>query len=531
MEFDYVIVGAGSAGCTLANRLSADGNSTVCLLEAGGEDRNPWIHVPVGFIKTMTNPAVNWLFETTPQEGTGNRRIPIPRGKVLGGSSSINGMLYVRGQPRDYDIWAQSGCTGWSFSDVLPYFKKSENRETGGDEFHGEGGPLNVAETRDRYEILDRVIEAGGEMGYPVEHDYNSDRQAGFSYYQLTQKNGRRFSAKHAYLNPALGRVNLAVEKKAFAKKVVVEEGRAVGVVFEQGRREITVRARREVVLSAGAVQSPQLLELSGIGQGERLKELGVEVVKDLAGVGENLQDHYITRLSWRLKDGITSINQLTRGMRLVGEVMKYAFLRKGALAQAAGIIGGFVKSRPDLEDADIQFHMAHATFKNPHKRTFDPFPGLTIGPCQLRPESRGQIHAVDPDHKTSPEILPNFLSDAKDQEVLVAGMRFARAMTETEALKSLVVGELAPGIDMKSDEALLDYARNTGATLYHPVGTCKMGTDENAVVGPTLKVYGIKNLRVVDASVMPRLCSGNTNAPTIMIAEKAADMILADKS
>lgn len=528
MEFDYVIVGGGSAGCVLANRLSSDPSNRVCLLEAGGEDRNPWIHLPVGYVKTMVDPAVNWLFETSPENTSGNRSIPVPRGKVLGGSSAINGMLYVRGQARDYDTWAQMGCRGWSYDDILPYFKKSEGRAEGGDDYHGDDGPLHVAMPTNTYDVLDKMIEAGGALGYPMNNDYNGAKQEGFSYYQLTQKNGRRFSAKSAYINPIRkSRPNLTIETDAFAQRVVVKDGKAIGVVIRQSDQERTVMAKHEVILSAGAVQSPQLLELSGIGQGARLKALGIDIVHDLPGVGENLQDHYISRLTYKLKD-VDSLNELTKGLRLVGEALKYALFRKGALTMPAGIVGGFVKSHPDLDEPDIQYHIAHATFKNPHKRIFDDFPGITIGPCQLRPESRGSIHAKTPEMSDAPDISPNFLSEQKDCDVHIAGQRFARDLVATNKFAPHVVQELTPGQDVSTDDDLLEHARNTGATLYHPVSTCKMGTDPNAVVDPELRVHGISGLRVVDASIMPRLVSGNTNAPTMMIAEKAADMILA---
>lgn len=527
MEFDYVIVGAGSAGCVLANRLSADPAVRVCLLEAGGEDTNPWIHIPAGYVKTMVDPSINWLFQTKPEESSGGRAIPVPRGKVLGGSSAINGMLYVRGQARDYDGWAQGGCTGWSADDVLPYFKRLENYEEGEDAYHATGGPLNVAPLTATYPTLDKVIAAGGELGFPTHHDYNGASQDGFAYYRVTQRRGKRFSAKNAYLDPVRRRANLHVETYALAKKVLIEDGRAVGVAYDHKGKVREVRAVREVILAAGAVQSPQLLELSGIGQGDRLQSLGIDVVAENAGVGENLQDHYISRLTWRLQ-GTESLNQATRGIGLIREAFKFFVMRKGALTMPAGIVGGFVKTRPELETPDVQFHIAHATFADPHKRTFDKFPGLTIGPCKLRPDSRGSIHAVSPDAAARPEIVPNFLSAPDDRETHVAGMKLARKMVETETLKPYVVSEIAPGAGTVDDEALLDYARRTGATLYHPVGTCKMGTDERAVVDPALRVRGIGGLRVVDGSVMPRLISGNTNVPIIMIAEKASDMIVA---
>lgn len=529
-HFDYIIVGAGSAGCVLANRLSENPKNRVLLLEAGGKDTNPWIHIPVGYVKTMVNPNLNWMFDSEPEPLTGNRAIPIPRGKVLGGSSSINGMLYVRGNARDYDGWAQLGCTGWSYDDVLPYFKKSENRETGGNKYRGTGGVLNVADLTERYEILDAIIEAGTQAGYPDNPDYNGESQEGFGYFQLTQLNGIRHSTKRAFLDPAKGRANLKIQTHAQTTQVILEGKRAVGVRYIHKGKVVEARADGEVILSAGAVQSPQLLELSGIGQPDLLKSFGIDVQHSLSGVGENYQDHYVSRLQWKINRKVT-LNEKTRGLGLMQEALKFALFRKGALTMSAGILGGFVKSREGLEVPDIQFHIAHASFKDPKKRTFDKFPGLTIAPCQLRPESRGTIHIGSADPLAAPKIRPNFLQNTLDQEIHVAAMRIARDLMAAPAAAQYVDSETTPGGAAASDEALLDHALTTGATMYHPVSTCTMGTDPamGAVVDVRLRVHGIQGLRVADASIMPRLTSGNTNAPVIMIGEKAADMILQD--
>ena len=527
--YDYVIVGAGSAGCVLANRLSANTRNTVLLLEAGGADRNPWIHIPVGYIKTMAMPGVNWLFDTEPETYTYDRPIPVPRGRVLGGSSSINAMVYVRGQAEDFDVWAQLGNRGWSYEDVLPYFKKAEHRETGADDFRGTGGPLNVANMRENAPLLDAVVDASEQTGHPRNPDYNGASQEGFDYFQVTQKNGRRCSAARGYLHPVRGRSNLHIRTHAHATEILFDGKKAVGIAYRQNSSYSTVHAGRAVILSAGSVQSPQLLELSGIGDPTVLKAHGVPVRHVLRGIGENYQDHYIARLVWRVH-GVASLNQRMRGLSLAAEALKFALVRRGALTFTAGIIVGFVKTRPEIATPDVQYHIAHASFADPKKRVLDRWPGLTFGPSQLRPESRGSIHIKSLDPFVHPAIRPNFLATETDRQTLIGGMRIARAITAAPALSRYVEAEHLPGADCESDEELLDYARRTGATLYHPVGTCKMGNDPMAVVDDQLRVHGLANLHVIDASIMPRLTSGNTNAPTIMIAEKGADYLLRNK-
>jgi choline dehydrogenase len=529
MSFAYIIVGAGSAGCVMANRLSKNPNNRVLLLEAGGEAKNFWIKVPVGFQKLISHPTLNWNFETAPEENVHGRRIPIPRGKVVGGSSSINGMLYVRGNPIDFNTWSQLGNRGWGYDDVVPYFQKAESFERGGNEVRGGSGPLNVTDMYERHPLVDAFVQAGTEAGYPENPDYNNGRQDGFGYYQVTMKDGRRHSAADAYLEPARGRQNLVVETHARARKLLFEGKRVVGLTYEANGQMHEARASGAVVMSAGAVQSPQLLELSGIGNPDILSAHGIETVHALKGVGENYRDHYAARMAWRVNQKIT-LNEHTRGLSLVKEVLKYAFTRRGVLTWAAGIGHGFVKSRPELDTPDCQFFFAHGSF-DAITRAFHKEPGMTIGVYQCRPESKGSIHIKSPDPNEAPEIRPNFLGDSIDRSALLGGMRVARQVGEAKALAQYRSHELYPGADVESDDALMDYARATGSTTYHVMGTCKMGPEHDpmAVVDDRLRVRGLDGLRVIDASVMPTMPSGNINAPVIMIAERGAEMLLAD--
>ncbi len=526
-EYDYIIVGAGSAGCVLANRLSEDPGKKVLLLEAGGKDDSFWINIPVGFSKLLNNPKYNWNFATQPEPNVKGRSIPIPRGKTLGGSSSINGMLYVRGNPLDYDTWSQFGNRGWSYDSILPYFKKAEHFEPGGDDSRGTGGPLNVTHMYENDELPDAFITAAEKEGWPRNPDYNNGNQEGFGYFQVTQKDGRRWSTARAFLDPARNRANLRIETHAQTTHVILDGTRAVGVGYVQNGQKQEARARGEVILAAGAVQSPQLLELSGIGRPDLLNSHGITVRHSLMGVGENYRDHYATRMNWRVKLPIT-LNEKTRGLNMAKELLKYFTTHRGMLTYTAGICFGFVKSRPELVEPDIQFHFAHASYANAADRTLDKEPGMTIATYQCRPESKGSIHIGSSDPLAAPIIRPNFLAEELDQQVLIAGMKIARRIVESPTMDKYRAHEMNPGSAVQTDAEWLNFARENGQTTYHPTGTCKMGQDPMSVVDDQLRVHGIAGLRVIDASIMPTLVSGNTNAAVIMIAEKGADMIKA---
>jgi choline dehydrogenase len=510
---DFVIVGAGSAGCVLANRLSANGRDRVLLLEAGPRDRSIWIHVPIGYGKTMFHPVYNWRFHTEPEPHMKGRRIYWPRGRGLGGSSSINGLIYVRGQPGDYDRWAALGNPGWGWKDVLPYFERSL---------------MATSPIGEKHELMEAIIGAANALGIPSNPDFNGERQEGVGYYRLFTRNGLRSSSATAYLRPARKRPNLRVETDAHATRILFEGACAVGVRYRQGGEEKEARAAREVILAAGAIQSPQLLQLSGVGPGERLRAFGIPVVRDLPGVGENLQDHLQLRAMYRCTQPITTNDDLASLWRRCAIGLKWLLWRKGPLAIGINQGGLFARVLPESETPDVQFHFATLSAElagaEPH-----PWPGFTMSVCQLRPESRGTVRIRSADPLEPPAMQPNYLSAELDRRCAIAGVRLARALAATDALRPYVAEEYRPGPGARTDEELLDFAREHGATIFHPAGTCRMGGDPMAVVDERLRVHGLAGLRVVDCSVMPTLVSGNTHAPVVMIAEKASDLILED--
>ncbi|MBU2963193.1 choline dehydrogenase [Citreicella sp. C3M06] len=528
-SYDFIIIGAGSTGCVLANRLSAKPGLRVLLLEAGPRDLNPWIHIPIGYYRTMDDTRINWSYQTEDVPESAGRRFDWPRGKVLGGCSSINGLVYARGQAEDFDHWRQLGNTGWAYSDVLPYFRRAEGASIDNidEDCHGRDGPLGVSRASPN-PLCDAYIAAAAQAGIPTNPDYNGHDQEGAGYFQVTTRNGWRSSAATAYLKPARKRPNLKVQTDTMVRRLIIDGTRVVGVEVERGGTVEILRAGREVLLAAGAINSPQILQLSGIGNASLLREQGIEVAHHLPEVGENLQDHYTCRSTYRCAQPVTVNDEVRSWPRKIGVALQWLKDRSGPMSLSAGQVGVFAKTRPDCATPDVQFHFLRYTAQK-RGRTLDPFSGFTVTMCQLRPESRGHVRITSPDHTAKPLIQPNYLNTHTDRETMVAGMKLVRKVAAQPALSDYISAEMMPGADVADDAALLEYVRANGGSIFHPSSTCRMGADDGAVVDPRLRVRGLTGLRVADASIMPTLVSANTNAACIMIGEKAADMILQD--
>ena len=534
-EFDYIIVGAGTAGCVLANRLTEDADVSVLLLEAGGRDNYHWIHVPVGYLYCIGNPRTDWLYKTQAEPGLDGRSLSYPRGRVLGGCSSINGMIYMRGQREDYDDWARiTGDRDWSWDSVLPVFKRSEDHHGGANQWHGAGGEWRVEKQRLKWKVLETFAQAAQETGLPATDDFNRGDNTGVGYFDVNQRSGIRWNASKAFLRPAMKRSNLTIITGAHTQRLVMEGKRCVGVEYRGGDADYLAKVRCEVILSAGAVNSPQLLELSGIGNGARLQQLGIDVVRDLRGVGENLQDHLQLRMAYKVR-GVRTLNTLSAhwwGKAWIG--LQYAVMRSGPMSMAPSQLGAFAKSNPDdltITRPDVEYHVQPLSLDR-FGEPLHAFNAFTASVCPLRPTSRGSVHIASPDARVAPLIAPNYLSTDRDREVAVNALRLTRRIAAAPALAKYSPEEILPGTAFQTDAELAVAAGKVGTTIFHPVGTCRMGTDNDpaAVVDSRLRVIGVTGLRVVDASVMPMITSGNTNSPTLMIAERASEMIRADR-
>ncbi len=527
-SYDYIVIGAGSAGCVLANRLSADPRNRVLLLEAGGRDNYHWIHIPVGYLYCIGNPRTDWGFRTLPEPGLNGRALLYPRGRVLGGCSSINGMIYMRGQAADYDHWRQLGCAGWGWDDVLPLFKAQEDHYRGGDEMHGAGGELRIETARVRWAVLDAFMEAAEQAGIPHTEDFNRGNNEGGGYFDVTQRKGWRWSAAKAFLRPVRNRPNLRILTGAEVEKLVIEAGEVSGVLFHHQGQRREVRAARETVLAAGAIGSVQILEHSGVGRGDVLQAAGIDTQIEVPALGENLQDHLQLRMVYKVQ-GVPTLNE--KASHLLGKAaigLEYLLKRSGPMSMAPSQLGIFTRSGPDKATPDLEFHVQPVSldkFGDP----VHPFPAMTASVCNLRPESRGSVHVTGPDFRAHPAIQPNYLATEGDREVAMRAIRLTRNIASQPAFSRYGAEEYLPGSALQSDEDLIKAAGDIGTTIFHPVGTCRMGPDDAAVVDPRLRMRGLGRLRVADASIMPTITSGNTNAPVMMIAEKAAQMMLED--